>query len=186
MTDLSILKELFRKDALVEINHRDVILIEPTATEIQIKIIDLSIASVVIKIDDSFAAPSKFFECSAERGQCKRADYVIIDTNRKYIVYIELKAGNSSTVCSIKHQLMGAECFVKYCQSIVKSFWNCKDFLDDYQSRFVAMTNTGSNKKTKDNYSDLNNHTNDSVDNLLKIMGGTEHHFNKLVCSRQR
>lgn len=39
----------------------------------------------------------------------------------------------------IKQQLIGAKCFVKYCQAIGKEFWNQPNFLDNYEYRLISI-----------------------------------------------
>jgi hypothetical protein len=69
------------------------------------------------------------------RGECKRADFIIIaDTGKKQtIICIEMKAGKGGTMKDMIAQLQGAKCFVAYCREIGQSFWDYPNFLKDYK-----------------------------------------------------
>ncbi len=90
-------------------------------------------SAIVLKIDN-FPAPSKIFKGS--KGECKRADFVIITNsgNKKIIVFIEMKAKSKSTTEKLQHiveQLKGAQCVIKYIEEIGKLFWD-DNFLEDF------------------------------------------------------
>lgn len=99
--------------------------------------------AIVVKID-SFSSPDNIFIGS--KGERKRADYVIISEKKKCVLYIELKLTKDNWGQIVK-QLKGAECFLKYCQEIGKSFWDEKSFLTDYKHRFVSIAHTSISKR---------------------------------------
>lgn len=66
----------------------------------------------------------------------------------KFIICIEMKVGQRKDKKEIVKQLKGAQCFVAYVQKIGQVFWNKKDFLSDYQYRFVSIKNISMNKRS--------------------------------------
>ncbi|VFM99760.1 MAG: hypothetical protein BECKG1743D_GA0114223_103622 [Candidatus Kentron sp. G] len=100
--------------------------------------------AVTIKAD-RFPSPDPVFACS--RGECKRADFIIVaDTGRKRIILcIEMKATNAQDK-GIIQQLKGAQCFVGYCREVGRLFWQARNFLGDYQYRFVSISHIGASK----------------------------------------
>ena len=134
---------------------------------------------IVIKVD-TFSAPKEIFQGS--RGECKRADFVIIANISKvgkFIVFIEMKGGKNTSEGEIIQQLKGAQCFVEYCQAIGKSFWEKRDFLDDYKYRFVSFKNIKISKKPTRYKSKANIH--DTPENMLKINSPHYIQFNHLI-----
>jgi hypothetical protein len=103
--------------------------------------------NVIVIKGDAFEAPKQIF--NGKNGECKRADFMIIarlDERLKYVLYIELKARNTtSKEGAIIQQLQGTQCFFTYCQEIGKVFWQEKNFLNGYQPRFVSLKNIGLN-----------------------------------------
>ncbi|MBN1983183.1 MAG: hypothetical protein JW795_16735 [Chitinivibrionales bacterium] len=105
--------------------------------------------AVVVKMD-SFPAPSGFF--TGIKGECKRADYAIFAevAGKKRVVFIEMKRGSAREQEIIK-QFKGALCVLMFCKEIAKQFYDCKDFLKDFEFRYVSfkhtsITKTGSRK----------------------------------------
>ena len=100
---------------------------------------------IVINVD-KFRIPAHIF--NGDKGECKRADYVIIANtdSEKVILCIELKKGGKPTNWIIQ-QLTGAKCFILYCQILVKHFWHKWDFLDEYEYRFVTFKKIPIDKK---------------------------------------
>ncbi len=90
---------------------------------------------------DQFPSPKGFFK--NDKGECKRADYVLITEAKKWIVYIEMKGGIVHSAKEVKQQLQGAECLLAYCRSVGRKFWQDDEFLDigRYRQRFVCITN---------------------------------------------
>jgi hypothetical protein len=155
--DISILKEMFKDSATVPLEEHP-----HDSTKKLVKLAELGSSagysitihgmpddaeSIVIKAD-GFISPQAVF--AGSKGECKRADFVIIvnSAKSKAIVCIELKARNTtSTEQDIIQQLKGARCFIAYSQEIGKFFWGKKDFLDDYKDRYVSIRNISISKK---------------------------------------
>lgn len=150
MTDLEVLSEMI-KDTARETLHttkygkNSVILKEPQCPECSVTINGIPSDAVVVKVD-VFISPNNMF--SGAKGEGSRADYVIIaDMNgKKRIVYIEMKKTKGDRKVIIK-QLLGARCFVLYCQEIGKCFWGEKKFLDGYEERFVSFGHISISKR---------------------------------------
>jgi hypothetical protein len=147
MLDAEILNLLLRDAVRVELQNSYgkyyVVLDEPQAVDSSVIIRGLPHDSHVIKVD-SFSSPDNIFK--GVMGECRRADYVIISESKKRILYIELKKTKAAWG-HIVNQLMGAECFVKYCREIGKSFWNEPAFMDEYEHRFISIGHTSIAKR---------------------------------------
>lgn len=98
---------------------------------------------VAIKAD-KFPAPKNIF--NGAKGECKRADFIVIArTPRKnWVLFIEIKSGNTAQRHDVEKQLRGAECLLAYCRSIGREFWKKPRFLaeENYKMRFVYIKNT--------------------------------------------
>lgn len=183
MSDIAILKEMIQESATVPLEEhkgqKQVILKEPPPADYSVTIDGMpDDAQVIVIKADAFPAPSKIFTSS--KGQCKRADFVIIaDTPTEKIIFcIEMKK-NKDQNTKIIQQLTGAKCFVDYCQEIGKAFWNQKNFLDDYEYRFVSIGNISISKgKTRINRL---TETHDRPDRMLKISRPNKLQFNHLI-----
>jgi hypothetical protein len=167
MSDASILDQMIRDNAKVtlqeEYEKHVVVLNEPKAAASSVKISGMPSDAIVINVD-SFFSPETIF--SGSKGECKRADYLIVSEERQCVVYIELKE-TKGPENEIIDQLRGAKCFMRYCQEIGKSFWLEKDFLEGYVHRFVSVTHTGSKKsQTK---VDRQPGVHDAPEKLMKI-----------------
>jgi hypothetical protein len=138
---------------------------------------------IIIKADN-FASPRSIF--SGSKGECKRADFVIVaDTAiEKIIICIEIKKTSDSNKTIIE-QLTGAKCFVTYCQEIGKAFWKQPNFLNAYQYRFVSIGHISISKKTtrRKRKTDIERSsvTHDRPELMLKIKSPTNLQFNYLV-----
>lgn len=149
-SDLDVLRELIHEDALARLERpehgRRVAVLEETGgrDRYSIKIKGVPNDAVVIKTD-AFPAPKGIFKC--QRGECKRADYVIVTSFEKksYVVYVEMKKGKDNPR-DIVAQLKGSECFISYCRAIACRFWDQPNFLSSCESRFVSITNIGLRK----------------------------------------
>jgi len=133
--------------------------------------------SVVIK-GDAFPAPDKIFQGS--RGECRRADYVIIADSgtKKVILCVELKRTTKSEKHIIE-QLTGAKCFVAYCQEIGKTFWRQHNFLDDYDYRFISIGHISvAKRKTRIT---RNTAVHDAPERMMRIDWPHYLSFNKIV-----
>lgn len=141
--DLEILKQMISSRALIELTEeyqkKIAILLEPQEPDSIVTLRNMPEDAFIIKVDQ-FSAPNNVFKGS--HGECKRADYVIISPGKKRIIYIEVKRTKDDWDSIVK-QLMGAECFVKFCREIGKTFWSENSFLEGYESRFVSIGHTG-------------------------------------------
>ncbi len=124
------------------------------------------------KINDLKAVFQKCGDNSKEsKGVCARADFAIIaamDT-KKIIIFIEMKRSSNSLEREVIAQLRGAQCFIEYCKSIGRVFWEKHDFLRGYEYYFVQIKNLQSSSKkqnrSKRNCEQLHNR----AENMLKI-----------------
>lgn len=141
MTDLELLGQMIKNNARVPLTFVDrkatVVLYEPQDPGVSVTISGIPDNAVVIKVD-AFKSPDTIF--SGTKGECKRADFVIIanTVNKKVIVYIEMKKNKSSRT-EVTEQLTGALCFIRYCQEIGRCFWKEKEFLKNYKNRFISL-----------------------------------------------
>ncbi len=181
MTEMEILDQMIKDAAKISLKMKhgkaSVKLDEPDAPDSSVVIAGIPPNAIVIKVD-AFPAPDAVFACS--KGECKRADYVIIaDTGRKKrILYIEMKRTKDSPKAVIR-QLTGAMCFMRYCREIGRSFWKEKRFLKDYQHRFVSIGHTAIRKrKTR---VERQHRTHDTPEKAMKIDWPSRLQFNHLV-----
>ncbi len=172
MYDIAILKEMINPSATVPLldnyGKKQVILREPAPANYAVTIYGMPNDDDVIIIKaDAFTSPKAIFQ--GNKGECKRADFVIIaDTGqKKVIVCLEMKGGKGGTETEIIQQLKGAQCFVTYCREIGRSFWNQPNFLKDYLYRFVSIRDISITKKPTRIPPDTPPH--DSPDKMLKI-----------------
>jgi hypothetical protein len=146
MSDIAILKQIIQNTARVPLEEdvygkRKVILTETNPPNYSVTINGIPDDDQVIVIkSDNFVEPKAVFQGS--KGECKRADFVIIaNTDKKKLIFcIELKSGNPDNKEIIK-QLKGAYCFTIYCQEVGKVFWEKSDFLQNYEYRFISIKN---------------------------------------------
>lgn len=148
MTDLEILREMIKPSARVEIvedyGRKTARLFESQYPDSTVKIFGLPDDAIVIKVD-AFLSPDAVF--AGSRGECKRADFVIIAEVREkpIVIYIEMKAAKGRER-EIVQQLAGAQCFLAYCCEIGKTFWDQPAFLNGRIERFVSIGHTSINK----------------------------------------
>ena len=188
-SDLDIIQNLIRNEALVTVQkdqyaNNFLELKEPPSEkqpEYKIEISKVPNDAIAIK-SDAFHPPKEIFKNS--KGECRRADFVIIASSEKknWIIYIEMKHRNPSSESEIIQQLKGAECFIDYCRSIGRVFWQKPKFLDEknYEQFFISVKNIGINKKpSKEKKSALHNRP----ENMLKISAPSkkELQFNSLI-----
>ena len=155
MDDVDILRELINDEALALIessNNKNVITLKEISNSPQsqytVKIHGAPDDIIAIKAD-RFPPPGEIFK--GEKGECKRADYVIVarTDKRNWIIYIEMKGGKYGLHNEIVQQLKGAKCLVSYCRAIGQAFWDQRNFLkeNDYEQRFISIKNIRLGKK---------------------------------------
>jgi hypothetical protein len=182
MDDLQILRELLREDVQLTLdrhyNRYKLRLDEPQQSEVIVEIHNVPENCLVIK-GDAFVPPTAVFQNS--RGECKRADYIIIvdDDHTQAILCLELKTGRGDSD-EIIQQLKGAACFVAYCREIGRAFWQKSDFLtpDQYQTRYISLVQTRLDKQPT-RHKQPPNH--DHPERPLKLSGRRPLQFRQLV-----
>jgi hypothetical protein len=187
MSDIAILKKMIKEDATVPLEEKNgkniVTLIEPDLPDCCVTIHKMPHNNDVIIIKaDKFKSPDTVFIGS--KGECKRADFVIIaDTDtKKVILCIEMKMKTeTSTEKKIIEQLKGAKCFATYCQKIGKEFWAQPTFLDSYVYRFVTIRNINIHKRPTREKQTL---THDGPERVLKISSPKGLQFDRLIGGR--
>ena len=186
MNDIEILREMLvcNDDVQVPLEQEQG---KPPSVELHdyqanttVKITGLPDDSIVIRAE-TFKAPCCFFKGS--QGERRRADFVIVSDNgnrKRWIICIEVQKGakKNKERSRVIAQLKGAACVVNYCQCIGKQFWKEKDFLNDYQFRFISMVHTSMDKRPTQNKSP--NSSGDSPETFLRVPGKS-HYFGKLV-----
>lgn len=187
MSDFDILRDLIREEALAsvedEYGKKTIVLKESSnQSEYSLKIRNVPDDVIAFKADN-FPPPSSIFKNS--KGECKRADFVVIACNdkAKWIVHIEMKGGNTGSGKEIEQQLRGALCLVTYCRAIGQEFWQEPKFLEqkNYQQRFISVKNIGIQKKPT--WISPKSGWHDTPENMLKINAPTRGvlQFNRLV-----
>ncbi len=154
MYDFDILQDLIQDDALAlaedEYNKKIIVLKESgnQQPEYSLKIRNVPDDIIAFKAD-AFPPPNNIFKNS--KGECKRADYVVIasDDRANWIVHIEMKSGKGDSEKEVEQQLRGAQCLVAYCRAIGQEFWQEPAFLEkkNYQQRFISIKNIGVAKR---------------------------------------
>lgn len=178
--DLKILDEMIQDSAKVPLttsyNKHQVVLTETHGVNYQVTIKNIPKNTLVIQ-SDRFPAPKNFFKDA--KGECKRADYVIVSDqeNRKFMIFIEMKAGKAETREVIK-QLKGSEALMTYCQKIGQLFWQ-QNFLTGYKFRFISLKHINMAKRTTRDKA--NPQPCDRPENMLKIYSPTTLIFNRLI-----
>ena len=179
MPDTEVLSKMIKETALVQLAEEYgkplVKLSEPQAPDSSATIRNLPADALVIKVD-AFHSPDDVFNgCN---GECKRADYVIISAEKKCIIYIEMKRTKDGWNQIVK-QLLGSQCFVRYCQEVGKGFWNESEFLSNYKSRFISIGHTSiAKKRTRIT---RNSERHDTPDRAMKIDWPNYIQFNQLA-----
>ncbi len=181
MPDTMILREMFKNTSLEILAgsaaRPRVTLVEPQVPDSTATISGLPADAFVVKVDD-FPSPDTIF--NGTKGECKRADYVIISETKKCILYIELKRTKAGWT-HIVRQLIGAKCFVNYCQGIGKEFWNDPNFLTGYRHRFISIAHTSISKRPT--RIKQNGPVHDSPQKAMKIDWPKNLQFNQLIGS---
>ena len=186
MSDLDILRDLIKDNALATIENRHgkkVAILKETRAQPEYAIEVRNVPNDIIAIDiNNFPRTDGIFQNS--KGECKRADFIILayTAEVKWIIYLEMKSGKGRSNVEIVQQLRGAECFVAYCRALGRLFWKQPNFLEEkgYQQRFISIKNISVNKKPTRLSKSV---THDSPENMLKISspGNNRVQFNHLV-----
>ena len=178
-SDLDILRELIKDEALVNVakdehgkNFLD--LKEPgegILSGYNLKVRNPPQDTIAIK-SDMFPPPKKIFRNT--KGECKRADFVIISKHhggKSWIVYVEMKRGKYGSETEIIQQLFGSSCFIDYCRAVGRTFWRKPKFLGEreYQQRYVSVKNIGVNKRPSRSRRVGGPPLHDCPENMLKI-----------------
>ncbi len=147
MSDKEIFEELLLASCVVPLEEeygRPIVKLEEVGVAGSVACIRNIPSDVVAIKADSFPAPKGFFQGS--KGECKRADYILISEEKKVVLFVELKAGSKETSHIIR-QLKGAACLLAYCKEIGKKYWGREEFMDGYAHRYIGMVNLSVSKK---------------------------------------
>lgn len=136
--------------------------------------------SIVIRADE-FPETKCFFKNT--EGEASRADFIIIseDKTKEWIIYIEIKKGDSSTYEKIVQQFKGAQCVMAYCTSVVENFHNISKFLKPYKPRFVRIKDPNNVNKQPTRRPANKREIHDTPEKMLKISNRPKLHFKGLV-----
>jgi len=188
MSDIAMLKEMIKDCAIIDLEYqkkykRDSYLLKLTETQDNYSFVVNGMPKpdevIVIKLDEFFDVRKIF---TGSKGECKRADFIIIanTTSEKVILCLEMKKSRDDNSSIIK-QLKGAKCFVSYCREIGRLFWNQPDFLRDYQYRFVSIKNISISKTTTSSRQfSQKSEIHDQPEKMLKISAKAKH-FQELI-----
>lgn len=142
MNDVDVLRDLLREDTLAATEQSSsgkatVVLAESEGPPYELSVTGVPYDTIAFKTD-RFPPPTCVF--NNRKGECKRADFVIVSSDEKerWIIYVEMKRGAGERD-DIERQLRGARCVVAYCRAIVEEFWQSSGFLQDYDERFVIV-----------------------------------------------
>ena len=146
--------------------------------------------SIIFNLDDFFPCPQKYIFTVDSKQVCCRADYVIVasdsqKTNKYHFIFIEMKTDKDlEGMRHICNQLRGARCFLDYCISLIRHFWNCKvEEINEDDCRYVACLKTG---KDVSNRYDNNEPPHKDVDDPLKLEGRRLYQYNQLIGRKPR
>ena len=149
MPDINVLERLFNNNAKITIEDhygkKKVVLKEHQAQDSVVEIQNIPDDAVVIDLDNAFVNSELF---AGTCGECKRADYLIISEKKQKVLFIEMKRTGAKLKDIIK-QLKGSLCAFEYTQSIAREFFQEREFLNNYEQRFISINHTGmANRKT--------------------------------------
>ena len=183
ISDSEILDALLRPEVRVPLekeHSKDILrLLEPKTPDSRAEIRGMPHDAIVFK-PDRFPAPEAVFQ--GEKGECDRADFIIISELRHVVLYIEMKQSGGKA-WKVTQQLKGASCCLKYCQAIGKAFWGKPDFLEGYRDCFIAVTNTGPQKQKSVEHRKAPEHN--RPEKFMKISSPHYLQFNKLVGGKE-
>ena len=189
MSDVDLLREKILNDRVIvpflggtKAEKKSVDLREEEADTV-FTVFGLPSSSIVIKAD-KFPETRCFFKNT--EGEASRADFIIIseeiseEKTKKWIVYIEIKKGDSSTNEKIVQQFKGAQCLMAYCTSVVENFHNIPKFLKPYESRFVSIRSPNVNKQPTRQLAN-EGEIHDAPEKRLRLRNIPKSHFKRLV-----
>ncbi len=179
MSAVYLLQKIISEDAVVPLNQ-DRKSVDLSENETTFTIRNLPTDSIAIKAD-KFPAPIGFFKGNV--GENRRADFIIISeasTEKRWVVYIEMKGEAKPDNKRIITQLKGAQCVIAYCRSVAEKFHGKTKFLDEkqYQSRFISIKSI-SVPKTPNTDSSARVH--DCPRRMLKLKYQKRFQFSRLV-----
>ncbi len=179
MSEFDVLDELFRPSARIPIDATQtrprITLTEPQMPQSSVEIVNVPSDLIAVNLDDNFHLDS-IFQSETGRGFCKRSDYLLISVQHRCALFLEMKTSNASS-SDLRKQFQGGECFLDFCDSIVKSFFD-EDFLSNYVKRFAALLDTVTAKRpTQEKRPPLN----DAPATMLRLKGQKRIQFNQLA-----
>ena len=189
MSDFEILHAMIRDEAMAPVEYpygKKTIVLEESGHQNQ-SAYALRISNVPDDViafrADAFPAPNRIFR--NDKGECRRADFVVIASDNKanWIIYVEMKKGKGHSGKETEQQLWGAYCLVTYCRVIGQIFWREPKFLDkgNYQQRFVSVRHIGAQKQPTWLQPESGQH--DKPEQMLRVSapGKASLQFNRLV-----
>lgn len=151
-------------------------LYEPNEADCVVLIRDVPPDALAIKAD-LFPQPRGVFKGS--KGECKRADYIVISEDKNIIIFVELKLSGAQRN-HVTQQLKGAHCFLRYCEEIVFRFWGISSFLCNCNKRYVHIVHSSLNKRpTRPSKASFAKH--DTPEKHMKIANNCYIHFSVLA-----
>lgn len=182
MSDLSILCDMIHCNAKIQLqteyNKHFVVLEEEKSPDSTVTIAGLPSDTIVINLDDNISNDRIF---NGSRGECKRADYLIIAEaqNKKRILIIEMKTSKDKPK-NVINQLKGASCCVRYLQEVGKKFWNQDEFLNDYELRYIYLNHTSKKPSVRKRRVRNNQDVGDQPETAVEISWATRLDYNKI------
>lgn len=116
---------------------------EPEEADCVVRIRDVPPDVLAVKAD-LFPQPRGVFRGS--KGECKRADYIVISEDANTIIFVELKLTGAQHN-HVTQQLKGAHCLLHYCEEIVFRFWGVPNFLSGCKKRYVHIVKSSLHKR---------------------------------------
>lgn len=178
---MHVLSQMIHSDARLSLESRysrpSIQLIEDSSSDSRVEIAGLPDNAIVIKID-AFSDPGHFL--NNEKGECRRADFAIVAEvgSKRRILIIELKRTNAQSN-HLTQQFKGARCVMAYCEEVARQFYDCKDFLNGFEYRYVSFCRTNIRKTRTRIKQNSNNHN--KPHRFLKISHPNRVEYNHLV-----
>ena len=145
---IQVLSELLEPNAVIRPHMSihgkcELELCEPDEVDCVVLIRDVPPDALALKAD-LFPQPRGVFKGS--KGECKRADYIVISEEKQTIIFVELKLSGAQHN-HVTQQLKGAHCLLHYCQEIVFRFWGVPSFLCGCSKRYVHIVRSSLHKR---------------------------------------